>query len=821
MKISIIVACLFVYTTCLAWQNTITHLDLSGAAAMISVIDHSLLDKEYSYKGELKNLLFWLEEGSKLEDAGSIYSSDVARYRNHFHNPLANLTPPIGILTQGGLTDLTTGQSTLFWAQDGQNQSHFVGGDWSWQTIRTHYFRSLTTTSKAGIEMFTAMTYLGLGYQMHLVQDMSQPDHVRNDAHPIDGSDSLWGFETWSRKKRSLIQQYAATASRATLPTVNLTQPLYDGYAPVGRLLDTRRYAANRTPSAAMNQGLAEYTNANFFSDDTVFAARYALDDKHYFPYPRKEGTNIRKYFDGTLAPETVPSEDGKFVSGLWISKIAEGETIPHLVRVGTLADFAYAVFGEGTLFYDRLYRDEITYNDYARILVPRAVGYSAALLDYFFRGKLVLAVAAPQDITFRSVKVTATNNTPNEAMGLGDVSLVVRYKALAETGSGPVKTVNDPSDDYSYKVATLSNVNMANSQELIFDFSSDALPAYFDDISLRLVFKGKLGAEDTAVAISPFVAVDSIYTDFELSLPASGVYAKTSDTTVTATFDELRVTALTNIPGGLSGGTISLALDYRLATDDPFQSQQVPTEPATAVAYIIRLPERDDISSLAQGVPTELVFDLSSAPLPAKATDVYLNVVYNRPGDNKPIAIGYRDISEPTPIDVFNNADKRCINRQWYDAGSPEAIAQVDTNHNGIAEEEDVYAHIISNIYYKASSTSSTAPTSLASASNYTFSSSAVLFGGAARRLGFILTDYNFKLSCTADWLNTHPLDPWVFVSENIRIFNGVAVNNQDYYPLMSPFRKSMIWNGGRFIFMNTLDEDAQCGWDKLLPLP
>lgn len=36
-----------------------------------------------------------------------------------------------------------------------------------------------------------------------------------------------------------------------------------------------------------------------------------------------------------------------------------------------------------------------------------------------------------------------------------------------------------------------------------------------------------------------------------------------------------------------------------------------------------------------------------------------------------------------------------------------------------------------------------------------------------------------------------------------------------------MSPFRKSMIRNGGRIIFMNTLDEDAQCGWDKLLTLP
>jgi hypothetical protein len=150
---------------------------------------------------------------------------------------------------------MMTGQSALFWAQDGQNQAGFDGGDWSRQTIRNNYYRSLTTTSKVGMEMFTAMTYLGLGYQIHLVQDMAQPDHVRNDAHPIDATNRLWGFETWVSKKRTMIKQYAATATK---PTVDLTQPFYEGYAPVGRLMDTRRYVADRTPSAAINQGLAE-----------------------------------------------------------------------------------------------------------------------------------------------------------------------------------------------------------------------------------------------------------------------------------------------------------------------------------------------------------------------------------------------------------------------------------------------------------------------------------------------------------------------------------------------------------------------------------
>jgi hypothetical protein len=268
----------------IAWENTLTHRDLSKKAATLS-LDSILLDKPYTYNGVEKKVTDWIQDGAELEDAGSILNK--ARFRNHFHNPLAVLTPPIGTLTDGGLNqDLMTGQSTLFWAQDSANQVNYEGGDWSWKTVRDYYYHSLTEIDKTKINAFAAKTYLGLGYQMHLLQDMSQPDHVRNDAHPIDGSGLLWGFETWAKGRSDLIVKYAATATIATKPTVDLTQPLYDGYAPVGRLIDTRRYVADKTPSAATNQGLAEYTNSNFFSDDTIFAARYSTDDKHYFPYP-------------------------------------------------------------------------------------------------------------------------------------------------------------------------------------------------------------------------------------------------------------------------------------------------------------------------------------------------------------------------------------------------------------------------------------------------------------------------------------------------------------------------------------------------------
>jgi hypothetical protein len=827
MKLNIILILVmgFSATASFAWNDEETHPTLSEFAAE-KYFGPDFMDESVN-GDQVRDLI---KNGSILEDTGGLaqFAGGTARSLNHFHNASkstlaeARLSDVPSFIPIGGTA---TWESTLLWAQDGDNQKTKVQGDWSWGKVRELYFKSLTTSDKSEREQLYADYLTGLGYQMHLIQDMGQPNHVRNDTHVWDGASWVMGFETWARRndveiiRKRILNKIPIPAVTVDLKAEYTADP---SKVPVANLFDTRGYRGARQPTATFDQGLAEYTNSNFFSENTIFSSEYPANDKHYQPYPRKSETNVQDYINKQMSLTTVTTDDdlGPFDSFLVSKQATTGEKLNCLAAAGPFSRKLYQERGEDKYFY-RSFIYDICFPEYAEKLIPASAAYSKALLEYFHRGKIKLTVAAPEDITFRSIKVTAKNDTTDEDMGLGDVSLVIRYKALAETPLGGGKyLLNNPPEgtstaDYTYKVIKLSKkIDLKDATVLTFDLSSDILPLYFDDMTMQLVYKGPLGKETDAVAVSQLEKIDSVYSDFDVSLPPSGVYAKVSGDSVDGTFDELRVTALTDIPGGLSGGTFSLALDYRLATSDPFQSHQVATGPDGAVAYIVKVPVKNGVNSLSQGVPTELVFNLSSVSLPVKATNVYLNVVYNRSSDNKSSAIGHNDISEPTPIDVFNNADKVCIDKKWYDAGMPETIALVDTNHNQIAEELDVYAHNVAKIFYKASSA---ADPTLASSSNYTFSSPDVLIGGSSpRRLGFILTDYDFRLSVTEEWQNTSRLDPWI-TSPVVKIFNGVAVNNQENYPIMTSFRTFPLWQGGRFVFANTEDEDSECGWDKL----
>lgn len=491
-----------------------------------------------------------------------------------------------------------------------------------------------------------------------------------------------------------------------------------------------------------------------------------------------------------------------------YLRKLGDGEMIDH-AAAGTWF-YKYLSVAKKSAGYG-LKLDEKVYADYATKLLPRAVGYSAVLLDYFFRGTLNVT-AAPGDVTFRSIKITATNNTPNEAMATGEVSLVIRYKELAETGSGPAKILNNPSADYIYKVATLKDVDLSSPRELTFDFSADPLPIYRNDMSMQLVFKGKLGNEDEAVAVSKPEAIDGVYTDFYLSLPPSGVYAKTDDSSTSATFDELRVTALSTIPGGLSGGTISLELNYRTAVGDQFQSVQVNTEPANAMGYVFRTPVTNGVSTLPQGVPVELVFDLRSIQLPVAATDVKIYVVYtNADGTQR---IGYRDISEPTPVEVFNNTDRVCINNQWYISGSPEAIAAVGTDQFG-EPNSDIFPHLIDDIYYKAGATGTVAYPLSATNNTLVLAS---LNPGEVKRLGYILTDYGFDYAIDEQVLTLDPNDHWYFEYTN-DIYPGIGFANQrgKGFDSMYTIRGKKMWWGGSLIYDTNDIDGTQCTWESL----
>jgi hypothetical protein len=85
------------------------------------------------------------------------------------------------------------------------NQQSVIEGDWSWQQVRRVFYLALTAATDTGRQADFAQTFRGLGHQMHLVQDMSQPDHARDDAHPADGGGFTTGLETWTKENNVFI----------------------------------------------------------------------------------------------------------------------------------------------------------------------------------------------------------------------------------------------------------------------------------------------------------------------------------------------------------------------------------------------------------------------------------------------------------------------------------------------------------------------------------------------------------------------------------------------------------------------------------------
>jgi hypothetical protein len=105
------------------------------------------------------------------------------RAMQHFHDPFNE---------QGWVGR----ESAVFWAQRGIGQQGY-GGYYSWFDIRQYYYDALIEENNTERDANFAETFRGLGQLMHLVQDMSVPEHARNDFHnPSE-------YEEWVKGKNA------------------------------------------------------------------------------------------------------------------------------------------------------------------------------------------------------------------------------------------------------------------------------------------------------------------------------------------------------------------------------------------------------------------------------------------------------------------------------------------------------------------------------------------------------------------------------------------------------------------------------------------
>ena len=305
----------------------------------------------------------WLDYGGWKED------EPLYRSFRHYHNPLQTWD-------KAGLKRSAGGRSSIIWAQS-TDQSW---GHYAWQDARVDFYFALTSKDRATREAFFADLFRGLGQQMHLIEDASVPLHTRDDVH-IFYSYEDWVqdfrennpdiFNSWMSKAQTYDQSIFDFPSNPLAPI------------PIARITDTDQYTGadsdiDMTVSSAI--GLAEYSNANFFSQDTIF------DED--FPFPRRESVAIAEY------EIEDPRDPSQTVTRQYYHKVRHGETGYRLATVGFLNDFIPADLqglpdAVTDYDYEKPALDEHVYRDYAERLIPRAVGYSAGLLQYCFRGTL------------------------------------------------------------------------------------------------------------------------------------------------------------------------------------------------------------------------------------------------------------------------------------------------------------------------------------------------------------------------------------------------------------------------------------------------
>ena len=626
---------------------------LSSQLGFVKGIKEELNGIDADNKNRTKQVIKWLGYGGVQEDRpGEWYHylplvGKPTRSVNHFHNPLKPWN-------ESGLNDKILGvlsykgQSQVLWAQD-LNQN--VGGKWSWQDARTYFYSGLTAKVKSERDNNFADTFRAIGQLMHLVHDASVPEHVRNDAHVMPAYEAeaenirlkqsdLW--RTWINKPIPFDKSILDIPTDPLAPT------------PISRIIDTDFYTG-QNPEITTNSriGLAEYTNANFLSRDTMFTDDLNSTHRHYAPYPK--GSNTILWTDSSN-------------NRRYLKKLNDGDYITHLAVASILYNDRLKYFPQ---YHNSLPvgLDDKCYDEYASLLIPRAVGYSAGLLNYFFRGDINLKYESGTNPGY-----VITNNSDEDMSGTFQVFYDKKDDNRTELWSG-----------------TLS-IN-AHGKSGRVDFQEPD-PQYAKEPGRYiLVFRGTLGNEKDAVAGRVAGRL------LEITPPTQYVYSIIDGSIVPQQFTKMKAKIRNATGEEIKSGTLQAVAKYIKRTDyEPDLSADPPTSETREPVFSYSVSEPIPILSLSETEPAEFTFNFINSPIPAGITDIYLQVIFKGTiGDETDTAsaTGTKDLAEPTHHVFWNLSDMFSLNGQLYTAeeikNNTVLASQVDFDHDGIFNEVDI----------------------------------------------------------------------------------------------------------------------------------
>ena len=339
-----------------------------------------------------------LQFGANQEDNLGFPGVGGSRFMHHFYDPennsaLTNFTSfDLGFVSERFGVPYQPIQKSPVWALENNGDfpnDKFTGQIFSYKDARGYFFKALTGQSTQERDKYFGLTFQTLGHVIHHIQDMAQPQHVKNEQHPLGA--------------RSLYEKYTDKEEiRPSLP--------YTGYAPVYSLNDDHTTfdspAKFWATGNGQGKGLAEFTNFNFVTYGHNFIGTLAQPESNpVYLHPQPIGFGERAVIDLPLAPQAGLDQaalDGKMY---FIKAPVADAYHPSEARINNLAS-AFSLYDDDLTRWDlhvecQSMRDPsgsctqqavFTVNRFTmsaahQFLIPRAVGYSAGLINYFFRG--------------------------------------------------------------------------------------------------------------------------------------------------------------------------------------------------------------------------------------------------------------------------------------------------------------------------------------------------------------------------------------------------------------------------------------------------
>jgi len=504
-----------------------------------------------------------------------LYPNPPDRPLNHFYDPI----------NDRGLNQVVIGEKATDWAlgvenalgdppvEDAGRRNHFTLLD-----AREAQYRALTgrkssdpadptypvvadankigpggtSVTKADRDAYWATMFRSLGDLLHMIQDMAQPQHTRNDSH----LDECEPFKFLVNK--SIYEEYVNSRALGdtyllknkipvqTEPLIFDTEPSY----PIPSFNDAVSYFTTRNKDSQImdRRGMADYSNRGFFSAGTnlyqgPFPPKYDSPENNYPSYGQSTLSEnwvhepLKNHGQVVLLTNTVPDS------------LPNGQSVPD-VPLTTYGIFDQFLEHRG--FIKRYTLNRYNYDAMADLLIPRAVAYGAGLLDYFFRGRLAISLP-PEGIYgvidhtqphalisglpekgasggggvfgFEKIILNVNNATPDidgglsppfvQGIGAGTFRAVAHYRLnpcyttdLSGEADGVVCNTNlitDPANEAriaTSEAVAVSAFDNSGPNRIEFDFSAEPIPVNAVDLKIQVVYYGELGAEAQAIAV-------------------------------------------------------------------------------------------------------------------------------------------------------------------------------------------------------------------------------------------------------------------------------------------------------------------------------